>query len=100
MGRGINTYHKKPFLRFLYMGGQQVSVAPTRGRKPKMGARQVNIFGTKFSVPKGLRKVPSKNAYAACVGRTMNANGPWTGKSARDIKAAFTSAAASCKGSR
>ena len=75
-------------------------VAPRRGRKPKMGSRQVNIFGTKFSVPKGLRKVPSRNAFAACVGRTMNQNGPWTGKSSADIKSAFASAAASCKGTR
>lgn len=63
-----------------------------------MGARQVNIFGTTFAVPKGLRKVPKANAFARCVRSQMFDGGPWGNKPARDIKAAFKQATKTCKG--
>ena len=29
---------------------------------------QINIFGTKFAYPRGLRKSPGTNSHASCVG--------------------------------
>ena len=52
----------------------------------------INIFGTKFAYPRGLRKSPGANKHAACVGRKM------TGSSGKrhEIKAKFAAATREC----
>ena len=60
-------------------------------------ARNINIFGTKFAYPKGLRKSPGSNAYNSCV--AMKLSGQRSGSKAAQI-AKFREAANACKGTR
>lgn len=58
-------------------------------------ARNINIFGTRFAYPKGLRKSPGSSSFNTCIGAAMSGK-KYNSRAA--VKAAFTSAAASCKG--
>ena len=40
------------------------------------------------------------NTFALCVGKMMNASGPWTGRPQTEIRAAFAEATRQCKGTR
>lgn len=55
----------------------------------------INIFGTKFAYPRGLRKSPGSSSFNTCIGAAM-AGKKYTNRAS--VRAAFTSAAASCRG--
>lgn len=59
-------------------------------------AKNINIFGTKFAYPKGLRKSPGVNRFNSCVAEKM------TGKSGNKAahRQAFREAAHACAGTR
>jgi len=60
-------------------------------------AKNINIFGTRFAYPRGLRKSPGTNAFASCVATKLA--GKKTGSRAAQ-RAAFRDAASGCKGTR
>jgi len=62
-----------------------------------MGKGKINIFGTRFAYPKGLRKSPGTNWFASCVGAQMSGS-HHSGRAA--THQAFRSAAQSCRGKK
>ncbi len=58
-------------------------------------ARNINIFGTRFAYPKGLRKSPGTSSFNVCIGAAM-ANKKYTSQAA--VKQAFSAAARQCVG--
>lgn len=57
-------------------------------------AKNINIFGTRFAYPKGLRKSPGTNQHALCVGQRLRGK---TGGSRTDVKVRFSEASKGCK---
>lgn len=62
-----------------------------------MPSCQVNIFGTKFACPQGLRKSPGTHWFHQCIKASLSGSRPGTKQGAQDQLA---SAARSCQGSR
>ena len=58
---------------------------------------QINIFGTRFAYPKGLRKSPGTNAYSSCVAAKLDGTRPGSRAKARQE---FREAAKECKGTK
>lgn len=61
----------------------------------KMGRKNINIFGVKFALPKGLRLSPGANSHALCVGEALRGK-KHTSRNA--VKIAFSKASKDCKG--
>ena len=58
-------------------------------------ATTINIFGTKFAYPKGLRKSPGVNSFNSCVASKLAGQ---KGGGRAEVKQRFREAARSCKG--
>ena len=55
----------------------------------------INIFGTKFAYPRGLRKSPGTNGHASCVAQELRGK---TGGGRAGVRARFVTATKDCKG--
>jgi len=60
-------------------------------------AKNINIFGTKFAYPRGLRKSPGTNAFASCVATQLSGK---KGGHAPEVRQRFRDAAKECKGTK
>lgn len=56
-------------------------------------AKTINIFGTRFAYPRGLRKSPGTNAHASCVAAKLAGSKPGSRAQAR---AKFREASIAC----
>ena len=60
-------------------------------------AKNINIFGTKFAFPRGLRQSPGTNAFSSCVASKLSGKKTGSRPAQRN---AFREAAHACKGTK
>ena len=60
-------------------------------------ASNINIFGTKFAYPRGLRKSPGTNQHASCVASRLAGK---SGGGRAGVRARFRAASQDCRGGK
>ncbi len=60
-------------------------------------AKNINIFGTRFAYPRGLRKSPGTNEHASCVATKLFGQ---KGGGRPGVRMRFTKASKDCAGKR